>query len=66
MTEDFLADLNLSQLLVAILETVGTVEIPTTKFMNASFEDKEIVVNYDDEIPSFTFSLRDKAEDGGV
>jgi hypothetical protein len=66
MTEDFLADLNLSQLLVAILEEVGTVEIPTTKFMNASFENKEIVVNYDDEIPSFTFSLRDKAENGGV
>lgn len=66
MTEDFLADLNLSQLLVSILETVGTVEVPTAKFMNASFEDKEIVVSYDDEIPSFTFSLRNKGEDGSV
>jgi hypothetical protein len=66
MTEDFLADLNLSQLLVSILETVGTVEVPTAKFMNTSFENKEIVVSYDDEIPSFTFSLRDKAEDGSV
>jgi hypothetical protein len=45
---------------------VGTVEIPTTKFMNASFEDKEIIVSYDDETPSFIFSLRDKEKDGGV
>ena len=66
MSEDFVADLNLSQILVSILEAVGQVEVPTVKFMNADFESKEIVVNYDDEVPSFIFSLRDKVEDGTV
>ena len=66
MSEDFLADLNLSQILVSILEAVGEVEVPTVKFMNADFKNKEIVVNYDDDIPSFIFSLRDKVEDGTV
>lgn len=66
MSENFPIDLNLSQLLVSILDTVGSVEIPTVKFMNASFENKEIVVDYDDEGPSFRFSLRDKVEDGNV
>jgi hypothetical protein len=63
MSEDFLADLNLSQILVSILEAVGEVEVPTVKFMNADFKNKEIVINYDDEVPSFIFSLRDKVED---
>jgi hypothetical protein len=63
MTDSFPVDLNLSQLLVAILDTVGSVEIPTVKFVNASGENKEIVVDYDDEIPSFTFRLRDKEID---
>lgn len=66
MSENFPIDLNLSQLLVSILDTVGSVEIPTVKFMSASFENKEIVVDYDDEGPSFRFSLRDKVEDGNV
>lgn len=66
MSDNFPVDLNLSQLLVSILDTVGSVEIPTVKFMNSSFENKEIVVDYDDEVPSFTFSLRDKVEDGSV
>jgi hypothetical protein len=63
MTDNFPVDLNLSQLLVAILDTVGSVEIPTVKFVNASGDNKEIVVDYDDEVPSFTFKLRDKEID---
>jgi hypothetical protein len=66
MSEDFVADLNLSQILVSILEVVGQVEVPTVKFMNADFENKEIVINYDDETTSFIFSLRDKVEDATV
>ena len=63
MTDSFPVDLNLSQLLVAILDTFGSVEIPTVKFVNASGENKEIVVDYDDDVPSFTFRLRDKETD---
>ena len=63
MTDNFPVDLNLSQLLVAILDTVGSVEIPTVKFVNASGDNKEIVVDYDDEVPSFTFKLRNKEID---
>jgi hypothetical protein len=66
MSDNFPVDLNLSQLLVSILDTVGSVEVPTIKFMNSSFENKEIVVDYDDEGPSFRFSLRDKVEDAGI
>jgi uncharacterized membrane protein YcaP (DUF421 family) len=62
MTEDVIQSMNLNKILVAILEEHGSLSVPTTKFVNAANEDKELVVEYDDEDLTFTFSLRGKNE----
>ena len=62
MSEDILQSLSLNKILVALLEEHGTLSVPTTKFVNAANEDKELVVEYDDEDLTFKFSLRGKDE----
>jgi hypothetical protein len=63
MTEDvggLIQSISLNQILVAILEEQGKITVPTLKFLDAQNEDKELVIDYDEEGPSFTFSLRSK------
>lgn len=65
MTEDIegiIQSVSINQVLVSILEEYGKLTVPTLKFLEASNIDKELVINYDEETPSFTFSLRDKNE----
>lgn len=62
MTEDIVQSMSLNKILVALLEEHGTLSVPTTKFVNATNEDKELVVEYDDQDLSFKFSLRGKDE----
>jgi len=65
MTEDaegIIKSISINQILIAILEEHGKVTIPTLKFLDAANIDKELIVEYDEDGPSFTFSLRDKSE----
>lgn len=62
MTEDIVQSMSLNKILVALLEEHGSLSVPTQKFVNAANEDKELVVEYDDEELTFKFSLRDKNE----
>lgn len=62
MTEDIVQSMSLNKILVALLEEHGTLSVPTTKFVNAANEDKELVVEYDDQDLSFKFSLKGKDE----
>jgi uncharacterized membrane protein YcaP (DUF421 family) len=65
MTEDvegIIQSVSINQVLVAILEEHGKLTVPTLKFLDAANIDKELVISYDEEPPSFTFSLRDKNE----
>lgn len=62
MTEDIVQSMSLNKILVALLEEHGTLSVPTTKFVNAANEDKELIVEYDDQDLSFKFSLRGKDE----
>ena len=52
--------MSLNRVLIAILEEHGVLSVPTLRFIDAANADKELVVDYDDEGPSFKFSLRDK------
>ncbi len=45
-----------------MLEEHGSISVPTLKFIDAGNVEKELVVDYDEEGPSFKFSLRDKNE----
>ena len=58
--EDVIASLSTNKILVAILESLGKVSVPTLTFLDASNEDKELVIDYDEDGPSFVFSLKAK------
>ena len=53
------ASLTASKTLVAILETLGEVIVPTKTLFNANNKDKVLVVDYDEStgVPSFKFRL---------
>jgi hypothetical protein len=65
MTEDIeglVTSININQILVSILSEYGKLTVPTLGFLDSSTDDKELVIDYDENGPSFTFSLRDKNE----
>lgn len=61
-TEGIIESVSINQILVSILEEYGKLTVPTLKFLDAANIDKELVIDYDESVPSFTFSLRDKNE----
>jgi uncharacterized membrane protein YcaP (DUF421 family) len=58
--EGLVTSISINQVLVAILEEHGKLTVPTLKFLDSSSVEKELVIDYDETIPSFTFSLREK------
>jgi uncharacterized membrane protein YcaP (DUF421 family) len=63
MTDDIeglVTSISINQVLVAILEEHGKLTVPTLKFLESSSTEKELVIDYDETNPSFTFSLREK------
>jgi len=60
--EDLIKSVSINQILISILEYHGKITVPTLKFLDAAQTDKELVIDYDEEGPSFTFSLRGKNE----
>ena len=62
MSEELIASMSLNKILVAILEEHKQITVPTLRFIEAANTDKELVIDYDEDGPSFTFSLRDKIE----
>lgn len=60
--EDVVASLNINKVLIAVLEQTGSITVPTLKFLDAANSNKELVIDYDEDGPSFIFSLRDANE----
>jgi hypothetical protein len=58
--KDVFADMNVSKILVSILESIGSIAIPTESFVAATNEDKELQVDYDADAQTFVFKLKDK------
>jgi hypothetical protein len=54
--------MNATNILVAILESQKKVIIPLDIFLNASNGDKNLNVEYNEDLSSFVFELRDKVE----
>ena len=55
--QDIFASLNVSKILVAILEMQNEITIPSDLFINAATIDKELQVDYDSHNQSFKFKL---------
>jgi hypothetical protein len=51
------AALTASKVLVAILDTLGQVRVPTSAVFAADNKDKELIVDYDENGPAFIFRL---------
>jgi hypothetical protein len=60
--EDIFKDMSLSTVLVAILDTLKEINVPSLTFLDAGKEDKELQVDYNSDTQSFTFKLRSKSE----
>jgi hypothetical protein len=63
MTDDIqglVTSISLNQVLVAILEEYKRLTVPTLKFLDIETTEKELVIDYDETGPSFTFSIRNK------
>ena len=58
--EGLVTSISMNQVLVAILEEQGKVTVPTLRFLDVNVSNKELVIDYDETGPSFTFSLREK------
>ena len=61
-TEGLIQSVSINQILVSILEEHKKITVPTSRFLDAASVDKELVIDYDETVPSFTFSLRNKNE----
>ena len=59
------AQLTASKVLVAVLETLGKVHVPTANLISATNEDKELLVDYNPEVPEFIFSVFDREGNNG-
>ncbi len=62
-TEDIFKSMNATKVLVAILNKIGTVDIPTQDFINANSEDTQLSVTYNDKSLSFEFRLEKKTSE---
>ena len=60
--EEVFGALSVPKILIASLQTLGTITIPTDLFMNAATEDQELKVDYNSDDQTFTFSLSGKNE----
>ena len=59
-TEDIFKTMNASRVLVAILNKIGSIEIPTEDFIKSNHEDAQLSVSYSEESLSFEFKLETK------
>jgi len=57
---ELVTSISINQVLVAVLEEYKKLTVPTIRFLDAGKSEKELVIDYDEEGPSFTFSLREK------
>ena len=57
--EGLVASINMNQVLVAILEEHKKITVPTLRFLDVNSSNKELVIDYNEDGPSFTFSLRE-------
>jgi len=62
--QDIFAELNVTKILVAILESHKELMVPTSVLVDALNEDKELQVDYDSDNQTFVFKL--KAKDDSV
>lgn len=62
MEDDIFKSISASAVLVSILKTIGSVDVPQEHFLNAVSNYEELSVSYNEEEKMFNFALRDNNE----
>jgi hypothetical protein len=62
--EEVFTQLNATKILVAILEQIEKITVPTNLILLAGEEDREIQVDYNSDDQTFTFAIRKNNESG--
>jgi hypothetical protein len=62
--EEVFGALSVPKILIAALQTLGTITVSTDLFLNAATEDQELKVDYNSDDQTFTFMLKGKNESG--
>lgn len=63
VNEDVFANLTVSRVLVAILETLGEVVVPTNILLDNAENDKKIQLDYNSDNQTFTLKLREESDE---
>jgi hypothetical protein len=63
-TEEIFTQLNATKVLIAVLETIKEISIPTSAIIDAGGIDRELQVDYNSEDQTFTFKVRETIEPG--
>ena len=56
--EEVFGSLSVPKILIASLQTLGTITVSTDLFMKAATEDQELKVDYNSDYQTFTFTLK--------
>ena len=62
--EEVFTQLNSTKILIAVLETITEISIPTSAIIGAAGVDRELQVDYNSDDQTFTFKVRETVESG--
>jgi hypothetical protein len=57
--EEIIPGMNATKVLVSILETVKSVDVKMSDYINSNKETRELKVDYNGDIETFTFGLKE-------
>jgi hypothetical protein len=64
--QEMLKSMNATTILIAILNQIGSISVPTKDFLEVNSEDRQLSVEYDSDTMSFNFKMKDTVEDTEV
>lgn len=62
--EEVFGSLSVPKILIAAIQTLGEITVPTDSFLNAGTEDQELQVDYNSDNQTFTFRLKESNGSG--
>ncbi len=60
--EDMLKSMNATTILIAILNQIGSISVPTKDFLEVNSQDRQLSVEYDSDAMSFTFKMQEDVD----
>ena len=61
-SEDMIKSMNATTILIAVLNQIGSISVPTKDFLEVNSKDRQLSVEYDSDTMSFTFKMQDEVD----